>query len=487
MALTAANAGDAIYYTLDGTEPTTAAARYTGPLSISSTTRIRAQAFTGTTLSGEESGTLYVARAINPTHHDIPVLILDGYGHGTLSTNDRSFVPVAVVGFFAESGAVRFDAQPDVVSHAGFHVRGQSSSSFPKVPYRLELRKRNDTDRNCPFFGMPSESDWALVGPYPDKTLVRNAFVYGLGRDIGLAAPRVAMVELYVNLDNSPLSEDDYQGVYQVVETIKNQQDRLNLQQLEPDDLTMPALAGGYIFKSEWLASEEPLVACPNGRANCWSDLEVVDPNPIAPEQMSYLTNLVTAFDDAIHFSPPSDPNSGYPAHIDEASFVDQVIIHELGRNMDGYCRSQYFYKDREGKIFAGPLWDYDLYAGVGMSGYGYPNLETSGWQYESNSTRMTSDWFPTLLADQAFRTKIRARWAELRNGPLSDQALRDRVNGLTAGLANAATRNFVKWDVLSSAMVGPFETPTVGSWQGQNDHMVTWMIERAAWLDTAW
>jgi hypothetical protein len=61
-----------------------------------------------------------------------------------------------------------------------------------------------------------------------------------------------------------------------------------------------------------------------------------------------------------------ADTTTGYPAFIDTPSFVNQVILHELTRNLDAYTRSQYFYKDRDGKVNAGPLWDYDLIAGVG-------------------------------------------------------------------------------------------------------------------------
>ncbi len=46
---------------------------------------------------------------------------------------------------------------------------------------------------------MPAESDWVLHSPYPDKALIRNAFTYSLGRDIGMAAPRGVLVEVYVN------------------------------------------------------------------------------------------------------------------------------------------------------------------------------------------------------------------------------------------------------------------------------------------------
>lgn len=490
VGMTAATAGAEIRYTLDGTEPTATSTLYSAPVSVTATTRIRAKSFVGGGVAGEEGGALYVASSITPSH-DVPVLILDNYGAGALSTTVRDFVNVAVVGFTPEGGTTNLTGIPSVVSYAAFHVRGQSSAMMPKIPYRLELRKSNDGDRNCQMFGMPAESDWALVGPYPDKSLVRNAFVYGLGRDMGMQAPRLAMVELYVNTDGDALKEDDYQGVYQVVETIKNQADRLNLQQLKPEEISGDAVTGGYIFKTEWMAAEEPLVPCPSGddAADGWTYIELVDPDPPAAEQLAYLTDRLVGMNDAFHSATPSDPTTGYPAFIDEASFVDQIIIQEFGRNMDGYVRSQYFYKDvdsKNPKIFAGPLWDYDLIAGVGVS-YMYSNMEPEGFQFEANESRMTSNWFTTLAEDPAFRTKLRTRWAALRTAELSDQGIRDRAAAVSAGLANAAARNFTKWPILPDATVMMFETSTAETWQGQIDAMVDWLILRAAWLDTAW
>src|SRR5690606_25045398 len=108
--------------------------------------------------------------------------------------------------------------------------------------------------------------------------------------------------------------------------------------------------------------------------------------------------------------------------------------------NLDAYARSSYFYKDRNGKITAGPLWDLDLTYGVGG---GWENLETAGWQYEQTRTPITNNWMNRLVLDPAFLDLVRARWAQLRQGLLSDAAIDARIARLTAPLVNAAERNF--------------------------------------------
>jgi len=515
-------------YTTDGTAPTSSSNLYESPISLTSTTRLRAQAFVQGGPSGLPATALYVARGIEGTH-DLPVIILDSYGSGKLPTAEaqRQFVDVAYLAFEPSGGTVSITSPPTRASLAAFHVRGNSSAMFEKVPYRLEIRDEAGEDRDCPTLGMPAESDWALVSTHADKTLVHNNFIYELGRDMGMQAPRVKLAEVYVNLDTSPLAADDYQGVYQVVETIKNQKDRLNLKQLNETKLDSAQITGGYIFKFEWMITAENPLPCPEGTPDGWSYLELVDPLPVATQQQDWLINHLVAFNRAMHGTNIADATSGYPAYIETRSFVDTIILNELGRNMDGLVRSQYFHKDRDKKINAGPLWDFDLIAGVGLNPGGMmagtlANTAIEGWQYEGNLSRMattnstkmdagtspdagakrdggffpppgggtqggTTDWFLVLLSDPTFKSQLVARWKELRGSLLADSAIDSRIDGLTQGLSAAAERNFQRWPILTQLQVRPFDTPTADTWAGQIAFMKDWLKKRAAWLDGQW
>jgi hypothetical protein len=483
--------GAEIRYTIDLTAPTPSSPLYAGtPLSIDATTRLVAQAFVQGVAVGTPQTAVYVARSFEPMH-DLPVVVLDTFGtpvpgqDGGQGTDE--YIDTALLAFEPNGGMTSLAGMPKVASAAGIHIRGQSSSNYAKKPYRVELHEPDGTDRDCPMLGMPSESDWVLHAPFPDKALIRNAFVYSLGRAIGMAAPRTTFAEVYLNTASRPVQASDYMGVYLLVEKIKNQKDRLNLQQLEPEDTTLPAIAGGYIFKFEWRVMEiEQMLACPSGLDNCWDYLEVYDPQPWNPEQQGYLSDHLQSFVTALHSATPSDETTGYPAFIDVRSFATQVVIHELTRNLDAYTRSQYFFKDREGKINAGPFWDYDLIAGVGRQATG---LATEGWQHEAMASRFTStaDWFPLLIADPAFNAAVIARWKELRQAELSDAQVTARIAELTAGLAAGAARNFEKWDNLTTATVGGFDTPTAATWEGQVTAMRDWLLARMAWLDTVW
>jgi hypothetical protein len=476
-----------IRYTTDGHAPSAASMLYDGtPLRLTATTQIRAEAFDHGVSAGLAGTGLYIARSFDiPV--DLPIIVIDDYGHGPLlSSDDRSFVDAALMTFDAAGGSTSLSSPPSLATRAGFHIRGQSSAMFEKPPYRVELRGPTDVDEDHPMLGMPAEADWALHAPYPDKALIRNAFVYSLGRDMGMPAPRFAFAELYLNVSPRPLTTGDYAGVYLLVETIKNHRHRLDLEQLDPDDLALPALSGGYIFKFELYAAGQTTLTCTGAEATCWRDLDLVDPEPPQPAQQTYITEYIQSFHDALNGAAYTDPAAGYAPYINPATFVDQIIINELTRNIDAYVRSQYFYKDRNAKISAGPLWDYDLTFDVGGL---WDNRNVEGWQHEQSALRfnVNNTWFQRLLTDRAFTAQVATRWQALRQGLLSDAQVDARIDTLTAPLVNAAARNFTRWPILTVPFVGQFDTPTQPTWQGQVEHMRAWIKSRMAWLDTQW
>jgi hypothetical protein len=476
-----------IRYTTNGTVPTASSTLYTGSaLTLSATTQLRAQAFVGGAASGAMGTSLYVARSIN-ANHDLPLVVIDSYGGGKPTRDTRD---AAVMLMAPENNASTLAQTPTIATRAGFHLRGQSSSNFEKAPYRLEFWDNEDSDADYPVLGMPADSDWVLRGPFPDKTLIRDAFAYTLGQDMGLKAPRFRFVELYLNTDNSPMAADDYRGVYLLDETIKRSPDRLNIQKLKKTDLAEPEISGGYILQFNLLASEPPTLTCtrPTQQTPCWSDLEVVEPKDLEPAQQTWITNYIQKFHDSLRSANPSNPQTGYPAYIDVNSFIDRIIHNELAREGDSYMRSTHFYKDRGGKLVAGPLWDYDLgYNAVPPFGGGGANAAVQGWQYQGFGGGFgTSDWFQKLMADPTFLAQVKARWRTLRQGVLSDAQLIARMNSLSTPLTNAAARNFQRWPNLNTVQVGGFQTQTTQTWQQQLTMMQTFLTQRAAWLDSA-
>ena len=96
----------------------------------------------------------------------------------------------------------------------------------------------------------------------------------------------------------------------------------------------------------------------------------------------------------------------------------------EYMKPVDGHMwASVYMYKPRNGKLFFGPLWDFDLGAGsanragnvVSSSGwYLRDNLQISAMQPECSSCTKYNTWFNQLNKNSSFRAAKAARWNEV-------------------------------------------------------------------------
>ena len=494
VGLTTTLTGAEIRYTTDGVLPTATSTLYAGtPITLTATTQLRATPFIGGAAGGRTSTALYIARTFDLTS-TLPLLILDGYGKGP-STDKDLYLAAAVMIWdpAGGGGSASFTSLPTVVARSAYHLRGQSSASFPQKPFKVEFRDNGDGDMKLPVLGMPAEADWALIAPYYDRALIRNPFIYSLGREMGMLAPRLQYVEVYINTANRPVAETDYQGIYWFTETIENSPVRFDLKQLEEKDTTAPTISGGYIFKFDQAASEEPKLTCTGsptitgrggtGGGTCWVDLEVVDPEPLGAGQKTWLTQYIQEFHNALHTTPIGN----YANWIDVPSFVDNLIVNELSRNVDAYVRSSYYHKDREGKLKGGPLWDYNFSLAVGGMGTVAPAPATNGFQYQG--TRNVNNWYPKLAADPAFMNMVKARYQALRANLLSDASIQQRIDTLIAPLTpTVVARDYAKWpvtSVLPNGRNGIVYGPSVATWDGQVKAMRDFLTARLAWMDT--
>lgn len=517
VGMTTAVANAEIRYTTDGTVPTATSTLYAGtPLALTATTQLRAMPFVNGAVGGAVGTALYVARTFEHTS-DLPIVLIEGYAAGK-PTDKTVYFDAAVMTFEPVDGVASVANLPTLATRGGYHVRGQSSASFPQAPYKVEFWDNANQDVDYPLLGMPADSDWALIPPYYDRTLIRNPFVYELGAEMGLLAPRNRFAEVYINFEDGPVAADDYQGIYWISETIKNNKARFDLAQLR-DETALPEIAGAYIFKFDQAAAEEPLITCtgseliaggffgggmrPGGMGNggsgatmdpgtCWRDLEVVDPDPksaddsappvLVAEQKAWLTDYVQQFHDTLHLEPIGD----YAQFIDVASFVDYLILNELTFQVDAYVRSAYYHKDRDGLLTAGPLWDYNFALGGVGAQTAVPEGEDGGWRF-SPGGRNVNNWYQRLTADPNFMALVNARYAELRQTLLADAAIQARIDGLIAPLTSSVERDFATWPVsdIITSETGFTGGPTAPTWEGQVQVMRDFLTARLGWMDT--
>src|SRR5688572_877171 len=166
-----------IHYTLDGSLPTVTSPIYKGPLTLDSSTRLRAFAIIPGALGGAVAGTgqqgpvatevyLRVDRDTQSFTSHLPIVLIHTFESGGLDSYGTEHLPAAMLVLEPKSGTSRLVGRAALDSRIGIHVRGESSRRFPKKQYAVELRTDDaDADSDQPLLGLPSHSDWVLAGP----------------------------------------------------------------------------------------------------------------------------------------------------------------------------------------------------------------------------------------------------------------------------------------------------------------------------------
>ncbi|MFO0070886.1 MAG: CotH kinase family protein [Gemmatimonas sp.] len=338
--------------------------------------------------------------------------------------------------------------------------RGNSTWSMPKKPYRLRLTT------GAELLGMPSNRHWALLANYADKTLLRNDLVFDLAQRMGWTyVPRSRFVHLQLN--------GRYEGVYQLTEHIRIDASRVNIPEVRIADTSAAAITGGYLLEVDELYGEDFCWNTPRVRMPVCAKSPETLRQPGWERQQRYITGYFDDLENALYGPSFADPVTGYAAYIDVPSAVDYFLVNELVKNVDGNLRrSTFLTKPRGGKLYFGPLWDFDIT--LGNVNYGGADA-VAGWQIRS------APWFARLWQDPAFVQRVKLRWQQIRNdGTFASwrQAMLARWDYMSV----EQRRNFERWPILDS-WVWPNRVVT-GSYNGEMAAMQEWLTARTNWLD---
>ncbi len=508
LVLGGALAGQEIRYTVSDPsgsgavlgEPTAASTLYTAPIPFSMTNGriVRAAIFQGSQKSATKTAQ-YLPLETGGTNNtsnftsNLPVIVLDDHGDGQPVDSGGNTYTTTMMHVFEPAGgttrladAVTGDGVPVVFSRAGTRVRGSSSAGFAKKSYGMETWDEENVDRDIALPGFAEDSDWVLNGPYQyDDTYIHNAYIYEISRRIGRWASRTRPVEVFFNQNGGKLDYGDYAGVYILTEKIKSGKDRLDIPGLDPGDNAGSALTGGYIFKVDRVDGGEyswtiPAGTVPNSPSvPSGVPLVLVEPDADfdTPQQQSYIRNTaVQPWHDALF----TDRNNSYTtrnyrSHIDTGAFVDHHLLNSLAYNVDALRLSAFYFKDRDGAIAAGPIWDFDRALGSDDGRDANP----SSW---NNITYFFDrDWWNGLFRDPEFVQDVVDRWWELRQPgrEFETSALHLLADQMGAEIGNAAgARDAARW--------GSANSPSGGIYLNEITAMKNWLTSRGVFLDNA-
>ncbi len=355
------------------------------------------------------------------------------------------------------------DTVGGMLVQGGMEIRGRGNTTwdFPKKPYRLKLTTSTS------LLGMPANRHWVLLANYSDKTMLRTDLAFALSRMMGMAwTPRSAFVDVQVN--------GRYQGVYQLVEHVRIGADRVNIPEMKATDTSETNLTGGYLLEVDERRGED---FCFNSTMTrmvfCVGNPETLL-LPAWARQRAYVQSYIARTDSAIFGSRFTDPAVGYAAYLDVESVVNYYVLQETLKNVDGGLRfGPYMYKQRNGKLFFGPVWDFDL--AIGNVNYdGADRID--GWHARK------SEWFVRLFQDPVFKARVSERWTQLKSAGTID-SLQRLVYSRANYLSVVQVRNFERWPILGT-YVWPNRVVT-GSYDGETIALNVWLLGRIQWVNT--
>lgn len=301
------------------------------------------------------------------TYSGLPVVFVNTPGDRQIPSKWEDWLAGADVTVYNPDWTVDYTGSTSV------RGRGNSTWSYPKKPYALKL------DSKGKILGMPAHKRWVLLANWMDRTLLRNGASFHLASKSGLAyTPRGQFVELFLN--------GKHQGNYFLCEQIKVDQNRVNIDELDEDEVD-----GGYLLELDQYYDETFKFR------SSVRDLPYMfkDPDEVSTQQFEFLKNYVDNLEYAL-YDDARFASGEYLDYIDLDSFADWWIVMELtGIWEPNHPKSTYMHKDKGGKLMMGPVWDFD-----------WETYKPQTWFNISSSL-----YYGRLFQDSRFVAKVKERW----------------------------------------------------------------------------
>ena len=327
----------------------------------------------------------------------------------------------AVISIFENGVATDLDN-----AACGYRLRGNSTQTFPKKPFAIKL------DSKTSVLGMAKHKRWCLLANWVDRSMIRNSIAFSVANtlkdhfyngEVGTEAgrgliwnPSGQSVELVLN--------GAHVGNYLLCEQIKIDKNRVAISDCYEDLYDDGAPYGvedcGYLIECDDNYDEN----CKFLTNRCYIPVQLKDDVPAS--HLSYVQNWINDIENNLL-------NGNYSAayeKLDINSIIDWWIVEELMMNREyHHPKSVYLYKDGAGKVFAGPVWDFDhqILSNISNINTISPFNNNGSYELKDYSTMIYTlfggsytysldsnkpyMWYPILFKDETFVERVKTRW----------------------------------------------------------------------------
>lgn len=377
-------------------------------------------------------------------------------------------------------------------------VRGNSTSEYPKKPYRIKLDKKTallDLNSNNKF------KDWVLLADWRDPSMLRNSAGLYLGqflfKDFGLYSSDFRYVDVYIN--------GTYQGMYLLCEQNEVSTNRVNI---DKPILNSSNIDIGYLLEMDAYADAEPPLfrfdLNYNNKAPLYKDTGSNIFNYVGVYSYTikskiygnnqnqfiskYLENIYRICYKAIienkYYEFNSDRTdileSNNIKNIDDCisnvldieSVISMLILQEIVCDWDLANSSFYMSVDLSqfgnGKLKFQVPWDFDCSFGIRLPNTGTGIIQPTGL-YAANSY---NPWMVLLYKSTLIQNKIKQKWSELIQNKVFENLIK-YLDDCSTLYAQNYKMNFDKWKNIGQYARDQYEkynniqdwTPELGWW----------------------
>lgn len=303
-------------------------------------------------------------------------------------------------------------------------IRGRGNFSWSKTEkkaYKLKFNKKTS------LLGMPANKHYALIcydmfytsgwmAPYIGMELCRMVQPDWV--------PRMQPVEVVLN--------EEYRGIYLLVESIKLASDRLDMEVQDEGETNEDVIAnGGWLVELD-NQDDEFQIAVPCVNKNNTLRVTHKEPEILSDAQREWLIGEFTQLSRLIDY-PSEFTNDNWENHFDLPSIARYMIIREYLHDIDGYSGSQYFHRSvGQDKWIAGPMWDLEI----------WPEKKP-GWIRDYPRWSMMN-WIPNMMKSEQLQNAFIKEWDE--KYPMVQSRLFEFIDNVASVYEKAHKANATRW-----------------------------------------
>lgn len=235
----------------------------------------------------------------------------------------------------------------DLVSHFDIHGHGNSTwkgDHSQKQPYNIKFTDDDtyDSGRKVSPLGMRANSKWCLLADASERSYLRTRVAHYLGAQVEMD---YALQSRYTNV----YMGSDFIGSYYLIEKTASVEEALDLELATGDNMD-----GSWIMEFDNASGQANQFTVKGVKVTVKSPIDGCDYSALK----AYLNEVSVALNDPKGLNKAT--GKYYYDYIDLESYAKFLLVREFSMDYDLVVDHWAYYDAKEGKMNAGPLWDFN-------------------------------------------------------------------------------------------------------------------------------